>query len=530
MTVSAKLLRNGVLVLLGLVALGSAVARLSPVLARPAATYAIIDELSPYWSHKVRRWEPLIIQEAERRALDPDFLASLVWMESRGDHTAVGPVGAVGLMQVMPREAGFSWRPTTEELLDPGINLFWGTRTLATVIRQGDGDIFNALAAYNGGWDQVTYRGPTLFATTILRDYAHAVALRHEVQGRWIAFFAVCEAHIQGPIWIADSARSDVYFFGRENSLPEGVPLIPDVPPTAWLAHCEHEETGVPYGVGVWLYNVDWDTWDVSEATANPPPTPTPRPTGTATPPASATPLPTVTPSLTPTPTPSPTPSRTPTVMPRSATPSPSATPFTPEAAPKGSPTPRPEAVVREAAELRPGATLWWNPVAELAPGTVLDLLGHDPDYPAWVYVGVPGGRQGWTQIEKLRINYDVYGLPLVTPEPTLTPTTTATPTPTATPTVACDGNPLSGEAWPLETYNTQDGGWAAKIYVRGLGGTCVYTYAWEDEVRGGPMLGALVFEVRSPNRAANILGTVTITSGDEAFTTGLFITPPGSD
>jgi hypothetical protein len=57
-----------------------------------------------------------------------------------------------------------------------------------------------------------------------------------------------------------------------------------------------------------------------------------------------------------------------------------------------------------------------------------------------------------------------------------------------------------------------------------------VYTYAWEDEVQGGPMLGALVFEVRSPNRAANILGTVSISSGDEVFTTGLFITPPGSD
>ena len=161
--------------------------------------------LSSYWHKKIQRWDSLIIQAADNRQLDPDFLASLVWMESRGDPYAVGPVGAVGLMQVMPKEAGFTWRPSRDVLVDPSINLSWGSRTLATVISQGRGDVFNALAAYNGGWDQIMYRGPTIFATSILRDYANAVALRYNIKGQWIAFFARKDIGIQGPIWIADS-------------------------------------------------------------------------------------------------------------------------------------------------------------------------------------------------------------------------------------------------------------------------------------------------------------------------------------
>ncbi len=220
--------------------------------------------LSTHWHYKILRWESLIIQAANHRQLDPDFLASLVWMESRGDPYAVGPVGAVGLMQVMPREAGFTWRPSQDILVDPEINLFWGSRTLATVISQGQGDVFNALAAYNGGWDQIMYRGPTIFATTILRDYAHAVAQRYAVAGPWIAFFARKDIQIKGPIWIADSERSDVYYYGRDNIVPDGVPLIPDVAPSSVVAYSQDEKTGGSYIVGVWIYVVNNGEWLVT--------------------------------------------------------------------------------------------------------------------------------------------------------------------------------------------------------------------------------------------------------------------------
>jgi len=218
------------------------------------------SDLSRYWSPRVQQWESLIVQEAERRQLDSDLLASLVWMESRGDAVAVGPVGAVGLMQVMPREAGFAWRPTHDELLDPETNLFWGTRTLATVVKQGEGDIFNALAAYNGGWAQIMYRGPKRFATTILQDYAHAVAARHGLDDDgWVAFFAVDQGLIAGPIWVADADRGDVYAFGDANLTPEGTPLIPGSAPTSLVATCSDE--GASCAVGVWLYHKVTERW-----------------------------------------------------------------------------------------------------------------------------------------------------------------------------------------------------------------------------------------------------------------------------
>jgi hypothetical protein len=217
--------------------------------------------LSTYWNRKVLRWESLIVQAAQNRKLDPDFLASLVWMESRGDPYAVGPVGAIGLMQVMPQEAGFAWRPTREVLMDPAINLFWGSRTLATVIAQGHGDVFNALAAYNGGWNQVMYRGPTIFATSILRDYAQAVAVRNGIEGAFVAFYARKDVSIKGPIWIADSSRKDVYFFGSENRLPDGMPLIPDVSPSSVIAYSLDVKTGEAFVTGLWLYAVEEDTW-----------------------------------------------------------------------------------------------------------------------------------------------------------------------------------------------------------------------------------------------------------------------------
>jgi len=218
------------------------------------------NDLAPYWSPRVQQWQSLIAQEAERRELDPDLLASLVWIESRGDAVAVGPVGAVGLMQVMPREAGFAWRPTHDELLDPETNLFWGTRTLATVVKQGKGDIFNALAAYNGGWEQIMYRGPKRFAATILQDYAHAVAARHGLEGGgWTAFFAVDQGEITGPIWVADADRGDVYPYGDVNLTPEGAPLIPGTAPTSRMATCSDEDASC--SVGMWLHHKATDRW-----------------------------------------------------------------------------------------------------------------------------------------------------------------------------------------------------------------------------------------------------------------------------
>ena len=489
--------------------------------------------LSSYWSLKIRRWESLIVQEANRRSLDPDFVASLVWQESRGDPNAKGPGGSVGLMQIMPKEAGFSWRPSEEVLLDPAANLFWGTRTLSIIVQQGGGDVFNALAAYNAGWEQTDYRRPRIFATTILREYAYAIASRCGVSGRWVAFFALESSYIHGPIWVADSARSDVYYYGQENALPDGTYLIPDMSPTSVVARFTSEETGVPLSVGIWLYNVAEDTWDrctaSSQVTAALPPT--------------AIPTVTPTPQFTDTPIPTPTPTATPMAEPvqqmATSTIAPASTPLpwsspTPTAVPSVTPTPGGElvaaldaVVLDNGAELRPGATLWWNPSTTLPAGAEVRVLGYNPDTPDWVYVGTPDGTVlGWTQAENLRLPGSLRRLALVTPVPTLTPSPTATSSPTPTPTVACPGGPFYAEAWPLRAYRSPQGGWIAVIYARGHGGTCEYTYEWNVDLKQGPTFDGVLFEFHQ-DRYEALIGTVTVTSGGERISVGVYVPSP---
>ncbi len=153
--------------------------------------------LSPYWGAAILQWEDLIIEHATARGLDPDLVAAVIWKESLGRAYYRGPAGAVGLMMVMPKEAGFSWRPTIEELENPAVNLYWGARTLSIIIAQAHGDLYKALAAYNGGWDQVHLRGPTRYATQVLDEYSRAVAMRHGLspEGHWVATIAATDEH-----------------------------------------------------------------------------------------------------------------------------------------------------------------------------------------------------------------------------------------------------------------------------------------------------------------------------------------------
>ena len=145
--------------------------------------------LSPYWQPVVSRWEGIVVRYAEGRHIDPDLVASVIWKESRGISTVQGPTGAVGLMCVKP----FPWRPSAEELENPWTNVAAGTKTLAQVIRDGNGDVYYALAAYNGGWDQIHLRVTRRYAADVLENYARAVAVEHGLpaDGDWIAVISV---------------------------------------------------------------------------------------------------------------------------------------------------------------------------------------------------------------------------------------------------------------------------------------------------------------------------------------------------
>jgi hypothetical protein len=92
-------------------------------------------------------------------------------------------------MGVMPVGPGLEWRPSTEELLDPEVNLRWGVGILTDIVQQSGGDIAAALAAYAGGWDQAQKRVPRQYAANILDNYARAVVTRSgldpSIAARW---------------------------------------------------------------------------------------------------------------------------------------------------------------------------------------------------------------------------------------------------------------------------------------------------------------------------------------------------------
>lgn len=111
---------------------------------QPAPAQAAGEEcrVSDSFPEEVRQWCDLITQYADEHNVAPDLVAAVIWLESGGKATAYSRSGAVGLMQVMPRDGiaakfqcingpCFASRPTIEELEDPEFNIEYGTRMLA---------------------------------------------------------------------------------------------------------------------------------------------------------------------------------------------------------------------------------------------------------------------------------------------------------------------------------------------------------------------------------------------------------------
>jgi serine/threonine-protein kinase len=211
-------------------------------------------------------------------------------------------------------------------------------------------------------------------------------------------------------------------------------------------------------------------------------------------------------------------------------TPTPTDTPL-PTSTPTPAPTetPAPAAVVlSDDANLRPGASTWWNPRDSVPVGTELELVGYDPDFPDWVYVRTVDDQasSGWIQIAELEINRELSELPLVTPVPTIAPT--ATPTEDSSPPAGCATGPLELDAWPVGTTCLSSTSWTVSIYAEGRGGDCTYTYAWEGVVQAGPVQGSATFVI--PGGGGAVAGTVSVTSAGETATKSLYVAAPDCD
>lgn len=90
-------------------------------------------------------------------ALDPNLIATIIYVESRGNILAVSPRGAKGLMQLTPVVYK---KYNVGDPFDMEQNISVGTAHLAFLLQKFDGNLEHALAAYNCGPNRVIeYKG-----------------------------------------------------------------------------------------------------------------------------------------------------------------------------------------------------------------------------------------------------------------------------------------------------------------------------------------------------------------------------------
>ena len=136
----------------------------TPAAAPPAQTTCGLHQKFPA---SISQWCSLIENYAQKYNLESQLVASVMLQESGGDPNAYSASGAVGLMQVMPRDGlaadfmcsgrpCFGSRPSMADLFDPDYNISYGARMLAGLI-QKYGSVRDALKAYGPANDGYHY-------------------------------------------------------------------------------------------------------------------------------------------------------------------------------------------------------------------------------------------------------------------------------------------------------------------------------------------------------------------------------------
>ena len=96
----------------------------------------------------INKYDDLITKAADKFKLDSALIKAVIKAESNFNHRAVSPVGAQGLMQLMPKTASDL---KVEDSFHPEKNIEGGARYLRYLLNTYKGDLTLALAAYNAG-------------------------------------------------------------------------------------------------------------------------------------------------------------------------------------------------------------------------------------------------------------------------------------------------------------------------------------------------------------------------------------------
>jgi len=119
------------------------------------------DSVPPYFlkMYYPTKYHDDIIQESKKNNLDPYLVMGLIHQESYYNPEARSPVGAEGLMQLMPPTARELARRlhTSSKALDPIVNIRLGTYYFRTLVDMFNGQVLLAVASYNAGMGNVMH-------------------------------------------------------------------------------------------------------------------------------------------------------------------------------------------------------------------------------------------------------------------------------------------------------------------------------------------------------------------------------------
>lgn len=124
---------------------------------RPSSTRVPEEEAV----QRVEGYSHLVNKYGKKYGVPPELLKGVMYQESRGKEQAVSPAGAQGLMQIMPstaRDPGLGM-PRNNDVSTPDGQVRFAAQFLSKLLKEYDGNVELALAAYNAGHGAVNKAG-----------------------------------------------------------------------------------------------------------------------------------------------------------------------------------------------------------------------------------------------------------------------------------------------------------------------------------------------------------------------------------